>query len=102
MLTIMNECRSIFIKCECDGEGLGVDYDVDDAYYYFSYWSRGFRSGKLPFWQRVRYSFHLLFTGKPFNDELVLNRDSANKLCDFLKGIEMEKLESEYGKSSKN
>jgi hypothetical protein len=98
----LNHDKSIFIECECHSEGLGIDYDSDDGYYYFSYWSRGFRNGKLPFWQRLRYILHLAFTGKPFNDELVLNRDSSNKLCEFLKDIELNKLESEYGKSSKS
>ena len=92
--------KSLFIECECHGEGLAVDYDNDDGYYYFSYWSRGFRTGKLPFWQRLRYVLHVLLTGRPFNDELILNRGSANKLCSFLNKVEADKLESEYGKPS--
>ena len=98
----MSEDKSIFIECECHGEGLGVDYDFDDGYYYFSYWSRGFSTGKLSFWGRLRYILHLLLTGKPFNDELVLGRKRANELQEFLKDIEVNKLDSEYGKSTKS
>ena len=28
--------NSIFIKCACEGEGMSVDYDPEDNYYYFS------------------------------------------------------------------
>ena len=97
-----NQDTSIFIPCECLTEGLGVDYYADDNHYYFSYWSRGFRTGKLPLWQRLRYAFHVLFTGTAFNDEIILNRKRANKLCEFLKNIEANKLESKYGQLPKS
>jgi hypothetical protein len=94
--------QSLFIECQCHGEGLGIDYYADDNHYYFSYWSRGFRNGKLSFWQRLRYIFYVLFTGKPFNDELILDGGSANQLRSFLKDIDTKNLEEKYGESRKN
>ena len=77
---------SIFIKCECHGEGMGVDYDTDDGYYYFSYWKHGFSNEKLPLKERLRYCWNVLTKGKAFNDEIILNQESADRLIDFLLG----------------
>ena len=93
-----DEDRSIFIQCECHGEGMGVDYDKEDGFYYFSYWNCGLSNGPLTWKQRFRYCWNVIFKGKAFNDELLLNQQSADKLIDFLLGykrlspIQMEKL----------
>ena len=76
--------KSIFIKCQCHGEGLGVDYDPDDDYYYFSYWSNGLSNKNLSWKERLRYCWHILRKGKAFNDEVILNKEDANKLMKFL------------------
>jgi hypothetical protein len=78
--------KSIFIKCECHGEGMGVDYDAEDGYYYFSYWKYGISNESLSWRDRLRYCWHVLTKGKAFNDEVVLTQESADKLIDFLLG----------------
>ena len=75
---------SVFIKCSCQGEGMGVDFEKEDNLFYFSYWSAGLTNKKLSIKERLRYSLHCLFTGKAFNDELVFTIDDAKKLNLFL------------------
>jgi len=76
--------KSIFVKCECHQEGMGVICDLDDGLYYFSYWSHGLRTGKLSWRQRLRYCWRVLTKGKAFSDELVLNQISVDELVSFL------------------
>ena len=75
---------SIFIECECHEEAMGVDYDVEDKLYYFSYWSSGLSNRKLTWKERVRYCWNVLRKGKAFNDEVILNQINAEKLLDFI------------------
>jgi hypothetical protein len=78
--------KSIFIKCQCFGEGMGVDFCEEDGYYYFSYWSSGLSNNKLSWRGRLRYCWNTLLKGKAFNDEIILNEADADKLVDFILG----------------
>ena len=80
----MNNNRSIFIKCGCEGEGLGVDYDSEDDLYYFSYWSMGLSNKPLSFRERIRYCWSVLTKGKAFNDEIILNKEGMLRLENFI------------------
>lgn len=77
--------RSIFIQCQCYGEGISVDYDADDNYYYFAYWSRGLTNRCLGWKEKIRHCWNIIKTGKPFNDEVILNQEDVIKLAEFLK-----------------
>ena len=88
--------RSIFIKCACKGEGMGIDYDAQDAYYYFSYWSYGLSNKRLSWKERWRYCWAVLTKGKAFHDEIMLDKKSVDRLIDFLLGhkrLPKEKME---------
>jgi len=76
--------KEIFIKCECHGESLGIEYDAGDQYYYLSMWNRGFTNKILPWKERIRFCWHLLTKGKAFNDELILSQESVDILVNFL------------------
>ena len=80
--------RTIFIKCECAGEGMSVEHDPKDDLYYFSYWSYGIGSEKLSWRQKIRYCWQVLIKGKPFNDELIFKQNQVNELVDFLASYE--------------
>jgi len=82
----VDEDRSIFIKCACHGEGMGVDYDSEDGHYYFSYWNCGLSNKTLSWKARLRYCWNTLTKGKAFNDEIMLDQKSTDKLIDFLLG----------------
>ena len=87
-----NADRTIFIKCACHGEGMGVDYDSEDGHYYFSYWSYGLSSRKLSWRQRLRYCWEVLWKGRPFNDELILTKEGVMKLENFILSCSREKF----------
>jgi len=80
----MSEDNSIFIKCECHSEGMGVDYDDEDNYYYFSYWKSGTSNALLSWRERLRHCWNVLTKGKAFNDEIILKHEATDKLIDFL------------------
>jgi len=80
-----------FIKCECHGEGMGIDYDAEDDYYYFSYWSYGLSNKKLSWKDRLRHCWHVLRKGKAFEDEIILNSKKANELCNWIMATESNK-----------
>ena len=80
----MDVFKSEFIKCECYGEGMGIDYDPEDKLYYFSYWQNALSNGQLSWKDRLRYCWQVLTKGKAFNDELILNQESTDKLVSFL------------------
>ena len=65
---------------------MGVDFDEEDGYYYFSYWSAGLSNKKLSWRARLRYCWNTLLKGKAFNDEIILNESDADKLVDFILG----------------
>ena len=88
----MKRNNSIFIKCACESEGLGVDYDSEDNLYYFSYWSCGFSNKILSIKDRVRYCWKVLTKGKAFNDEIVLTKEDVNRLDNFLLECTREKF----------
>jgi hypothetical protein len=76
--------KSEFIRCECYGEGMGIDFEPEDDLYYFSYWASGLSNGSLSIRDRIRYCWQVLTKGKAFNDELILNRKSVDELVNFL------------------
>jgi len=86
---------------------MGVDYDKDEDHYYFSYWQYGFSNRRLSWKERLRYCWNVLVKGKAFNDELILNQQSVDRLIDFLLGYKrlskekMDKLIEELNKQFK-
>ena len=67
-------------------KGIGIDYDAKDGYYYFSYWSMGLSNRRLSWKERLRYCWGVLYKGKAFHDEVMLNQADADKLVDFILG----------------
>lgn len=83
--------KSKFIECACHAEGMGIDYDEEDALYYFSYWSQGFSNKSLSIKDRIRYCWHVLRKGKAFEDEIVLDSAKVNELCSWILDNETDK-----------
>lgn len=82
----MKNDKSIFVKCQCYSEGMSIDYDAQDDQYYFAYWKQGMTNQALGWKEKIRHCWNIIKTGKPFNDEVIINQEDANKLSDFLKG----------------
>lgn len=74
-----------FIECSCHTEGIMVsgEYLQDgdpEPFVDMAYWAEGYDGRKLGFWQRLRFAFHILRTGKPWNDMICLDKKSAEEL----------------------
>ena len=89
----MKKDKSLFIKCSCGAEGMGVDYDGSDDLYYFSFWNCGLSNRPLDFKQKLRYCWNVFRKGRAFHDELVLLTEDVNKLVNFLRTVKLENSE---------
>jgi len=74
-----------FIVCSCSTEGLYIVKYKNEQELYFSIFNRGLNPKKMSFLTKLRYIYNLLKTGKPFNDEMILDQNSIKKLIVVLK-----------------
>lgn len=72
-----------FFPCDCHTEGLRVCYDPDDGAVYLSIWQDGYQ-GAYPWRDRVRHIWQIIKTGRPWEDQLVMRRESVAPLAQFL------------------
>lgn len=85
-----------FIQCECQGEGMGIDYDQEDGLYYFSYWSQGLSNKRLGMRDKIRYCWRVLTKGKAFEDEIVFSSEKAKELSSWIDATEANKLPNNH------
>lgn len=74
-----------FIICSCSTEGLYLVKYKGEQELYLSIFNRGLNPKKLTLWNKLRYIWNIIKTGKPFNDEMILNTESIKKLQVVLK-----------------
>lgn len=81
-----------FFLCECGTEGMmvGVDVDLYDndtrftRHFDFSYWQYGMNPGRLPFWQRVKLAWRVIWKRSVFADQVIIDNATAWELTAFL------------------
>jgi len=67
-----------FYECSCGTEGIMLSQDDKvEQIRYLAFFAHGFKGRQLGFIQRLRYAFKILKTGLPFEDEVVLDKDTA-------------------------
>lgn len=71
-----------FIICECFAEGLRLNYDAEDKTYYLSIWYQGRRH--YSWTQRLRHVWKILRTGTPYEDQICLRPDQAQRLAGLI------------------
>jgi hypothetical protein len=75
--------KVIFVKCTCHSEGLMVEADEDNLY--LSIWERGYGHDSTLSWrQKLRYIWQILIRGKPYGDQIVLDREGCFTLSKAL------------------
>lgn len=72
----------MFIKCECGSEGLFVEHE--EGMYYISIVSSHEHQFKLSWLSRLKIALKIFFTGKLYNDQIILSKHEANKLVGYL------------------
>ena len=71
-----NMNKTVFIKCTCHSEGIMIEADEDSLY--LSIWERGYKDDNSFTWkQKLRYIWQILKHGKPYGDQIVLDRGSC-------------------------
>ena len=85
----MNEEKILYIKCTCGGDLLEIErYKEDhpsDKGFYFVFWNYG-QWGKAPMsWrQKLRWCWHILKTGNPWSDMIIIDDEKALEISTFL------------------
>lgn len=73
--------KTIFIKCSCGAESLCLEKDQEDDLLYVSIWERGYgKDNRLSWRQKIRHCWYVLTKGRPYGDEVVLDRAGRSEL----------------------
>lgn len=86
----LGNVKAYFTTCECQTELLYIEYDdrlkiADVALYEH----RAYLTGRMSFWQRLRYCWKILCTGRPYSDQLSLGSKSLKELKVFLSSLNL-------------
>ena len=73
---------SRYIGCDCGSEVLRIQYDDETKEFYIGIME--FKSDKTPFLNRLRLICHILKYGEPFGDQIVLRKNSALELKEYI------------------
>lgn len=77
--------KTAFIKCTCHSEGVMVEADNECDTLFLSIWERGYKDDNSLSWkQKLRYIWQVLIHGKPYTDQIVLNREACFALSKAL------------------
>ena len=77
----------VIFDCDCGCEALEVStIDLEDENtVYLSMWERGYgRNMKMGLWERLRFAFYVLRSGRNHGDQICLDRSRATALMSFL------------------
>lgn len=73
--------KETFIPCSCGSEGLHLYKFKNDNELFVSVWEMGYgKDNRLSWKQRLRYVWRVLWEGRPYGDQIVLDREGRSKL----------------------
>ena len=89
--------KTTFIKCACSSEALCLEKDAEDDLLYVSIWERGAHHDNRYNWkQRFKHCWYVLTKGRPYGDQVVLDRAGRSELVYALvDSYAYKKLENE-------
>jgi len=73
-----------FITCSCFTEGIYLVRYKDEEELYLSIFTRGINPKRFNWKDKIRYIWHALTENRPFEDEIVLDKDAVAKLKKIL------------------
>jgi len=77
--------RTTFILCDCRSEVLVLEYDSEcDLIELSIYENLSSYSCKMSFWQKLRYIYQVLIKGRPYSDQIILNKEQLKDLSSFI------------------
>ena len=73
------------ILCECQSEALLCQkLEGDSEFLYFSIYTSGQYNKKPNLVERIKYCFWHLFTGKKYEDQVILSENQAKDLANWI------------------
>lgn len=73
-----------FITCSCFSEGIYLVRYKDEEELYLSIFTRGINPKRFNWKDKIRYIWHALTESRPFEDEIVLDKNAVAKLKKIL------------------
>lgn len=85
LLHTMMKDGELYVECGCHTHALHFDRDSDPTVtvWYVSFWQRGYASTAGWLW-RLRYIWQIIKTGRPYGDEVVLDRRQMEELSNYI------------------
>jgi hypothetical protein len=81
--------KTSFILCDCKSEVLVLEYDDEyDLMELSIYENLSSYSHKMSFWQKLRYIYQVLVKGRPYSDQMILNKEQIKHMANFLTSID--------------
>lgn len=83
----MLKTKQIFLMCDCSSHTLQLVYDENEQQLEASIWQLGRVNSKMSWKERARWCFHILKTGSPWADGVILNIGEIYKAKNFLDSL---------------
>jgi len=79
----MQKDNELHLTCGCHSHELHLEKDHEDEMWYGSFWVRGYQTDTD--WRfRLRCIWHILKTGRPYGDEIILERKDLEELKKYI------------------
>ena len=91
--------KTIIIPCSCYSETLKLSYECLGEAEYMDiaiYGQRYSTLSKLSIWERIKRSAQILWNGKEYSDQIVIDKEDISKLIEFFKSIDQSKPLKSY------
>lgn len=80
--------HTLFTLCSCHNEILLIEYDHDIKMADLAIYERGvcFKT-KMSLWQKIRYCWKVLYSGRPYSDEIMLDKKQLLEIKSFIDSL---------------
>lgn len=81
---IKPKVSEFYIRCDCGSEILSLQYDSEIEMLELAVYSN---SPFMSFWQKMRFIFKLMVSGRPYNDQMMISKNQIQNLIKFLNSV---------------
>lgn len=75
--------KNLLIKCSCSGEAIEFSLDEEFEMVDVSLWKRGIHDRPMSIRERIRWCLHVLKTGNPWSDYLILDKEGIQDVKEY-------------------
>jgi len=85
----MKKDNELHLTCSCHSHELHIEKDHEDDMWYVSFWQRGYQTDTS--WRyRLKCIWYILKHGRPYGDEVILEKKDLIELKQYVKEQLME------------